>query len=211
MRSPLAMPRAASAAASAETCASISRQVQDLSHPERDRDAPHAAAHSGSACEREIHDAAGHAQGLHRVSSSAADGTRTARSLQPIYRHRQYPCKAAGRSAAHPTVQEILNMIGATSLSSRVKSAASWSNRPPSSCYRWRLPGVPSAHKRTSPPIPPSSLLAMPGTAPARIPMTRAPARQSARTSPDPSATDRKPGLDPLLKGMVAGAGRHRG
>ncbi|MGX0994574.1 hypothetical protein AB7M38_001866 [Bradyrhizobium diazoefficiens] len=31
MRSPFAMPRAASAAASAETWASISRQVQDLS------------------------------------------------------------------------------------------------------------------------------------------------------------------------------------
>lgn len=48
-------------------------------------------------------------------------------------------------------------MIGATSFSSRVKSAASWSKRPPSSCYRWRLPDVPWAHKRTSPPIPPSS------------------------------------------------------
>ena len=36
----------------------------------------------------EIHDAAGHAQGLHRASSSTADGARAARSLQPIYRHR---------------------------------------------------------------------------------------------------------------------------
>src|SRR3954451_23345180 len=48
----------------------------------------------------EIHDAAGHAQGLHRASSSAADGTRAARPLQPIYRHRPRPRKAVGRTPA---------------------------------------------------------------------------------------------------------------
>ncbi|MGY4351843.1 hypothetical protein ACVWXM_008336 [Bradyrhizobium sp. GM7.3] len=74
-------------------------------------------------------------------------------------------------------------MIGATSFSSRVKSAASWSKRPPSSCYRWRLPDVPWAHKRTSPPIPPSSPRAMPGTAPAKIPITRALLQNPARAA----------------------------
>jgi hypothetical protein len=90
-------------------------------------------------------------------------------------------------------------MIGATSLSSRVQSAASWSKRPPSSCYRWRLPDVPRAHKRTSPPIPPSSPRAMPGTAPAKIPITRA-LLQNQRARPDPSATGRKPGFSPIQR-----------
>jgi hypothetical protein len=90
-------------------------------------------------------------------------------------------------------------MIGATSLSSRVKSAASGSKRPPSSCYRWRLPDVPWARKRTSPPIPPSSLRAMPGTAPAKIPITRA-LLQNQHARPDRSATDRKPGFSPIRR-----------
>jgi hypothetical protein len=90
-------------------------------------------------------------------------------------------------------------MIGATSLSSRVKSAASWSKRPPSSCYRWRLPDVPWARKRTSPPIPPSSPRAMPGTAPAKIPITRA-LLQNQHARPDRSATDRKPGFSPIRR-----------
>jgi hypothetical protein len=91
-------------------------------------------------------------------------------------------------------------MIGATFVSSRVQSAASWSKRPPSSCCRWRLPDVPWARKLISPPIPPSSLRAMPGTAPAKIPITRALAQNQHGPSPDPSATGRKPGFSPIRR-----------
>jgi hypothetical protein len=48
----------------------------------------------------EIHDAAGHAQGLHGASSSTADGAQARRCLRPIYRHRQRACKAASRTPA---------------------------------------------------------------------------------------------------------------
>jgi hypothetical protein len=54
----------------------------------------------------EIHDAAGHAQGLHGASSSAADGVRAARSLQPIYRHRPQHRKAGGESGTIRSFKE---------------------------------------------------------------------------------------------------------
>ncbi len=63
-------------------------------------------------------------------------------------------------------------MIGATFISCRVQSAPPWSKRPPSSCCRWRSPDAPWARKRISRPIQSSSLRAVPGMAPARIPIS---------------------------------------
>ena len=77
-------------------------------------------------------------------------------------------------------------MIGATFVSSRVQSAASWSKRPPSSCCRWRLPDVPSRRKPVLPPIQPSGPHDTPGMAPAaRIPTIRS-ERQKPRRPREP-------------------------
>lgn len=83
-------------------------------------------------------------------------------------------------------------MIGATCISSRVQSAASWSKCPPFSCCRWRSPDVPWRRKRIWLPIPHSSLRAMPGMAPAvRTPTSRS-ELQKAR-SPHDLQPDRFP------------------
>jgi hypothetical protein len=60
-------------------------------------------------------------------------------------------------------------MIGATFVSSRVQSAASWSKRPPSFCCRWRSPDVQWPRRRIWHRTHPSSLRASRGMVLARI------------------------------------------
>jgi hypothetical protein len=54
----------------------------------------------------EIHDAAGHAERLHGASSWTANGALAARSLQPIYRDRERPRKAACRVSSMRSFKE---------------------------------------------------------------------------------------------------------
>lgn len=91
-------------------------------------------------------------------------------------------------------------MIDATSLSSRVQSAASWSKRPPSSCCRWRSPDASLLRKPAWLPIPPSRRRAMPGMAPVKIPIARALPHNRRGLLPAPSAAGRRLSFSPIQR-----------
>lgn len=91
-------------------------------------------------------------------------------------------------------------MIDATSLSSCVQSAASWSKRPPYSCFRWRSPDVSLLRKPAWLPIPPSRRRAMPGMAPVKIPIARALPHNRRGLLPAPSAAGRRLSFSPIQR-----------